>query len=330
MVSSPKYRNICFTQNNPSCTPDEFYGAWLAYFRVRYLVFQTEVGEQGTLHYQGYVEFEAQVAVSTICSHFYGIHLESRKGSAAQAAAYCQKDDTRACGDAGPFVFGTLSAPGRRTDLIRIQTMLDSGDSISVVAKQQFGTWCQYYQAFDRYRLMVQPVIPAAYDMGDFNRPPIDVSSSAILLSGPSGFGKTEFADAHFGSKLLVVRHVDDMKKYDAEKHRGMCFHDMDFSHWPITSVIALLDFNKECSLHARYVNVTKPASVPMIFTYNHANPFYTGDANLAQQSAVDRRVVKYSIESRLYGGPMQVPLVPDRNQGVPLTFGVAPVPTYI
>ena len=56
MSRTPSARHVCFTYNNPSSSPTQFQALLQAAERIRYAIFQLEEGENGTPHYQGYVE----------------------------------------------------------------------------------------------------------------------------------------------------------------------------------------------------------------------------------------------------------------------------------
>lgn len=89
----------------------------------------------------------------------------------------------------------------------------------------------------------------------------------AILLEGKSGWGKTQFALRCFKNPK-IVRQVEDLRSLDAT-HDGIVFDDMAFTHWPRQSQIHLVDMDEESSISARYNNVTIPAGMPRIFTFN-------------------------------------------------------------
>lgn len=110
MPRTTRSRRYCFTLNNPTEAEKQS----LANFGVncKYLVVGREVGESGTPHLQGYVEFVTAVSFAQV-KQLLGserYHLEPARGTAQQASDYCKKD--------GDFdEYGVLSAgQGKRTD----------------------------------------------------------------------------------------------------------------------------------------------------------------------------------------------------------------------
>lgn len=96
MVSTASTRGVqskfwCFTLNN--YTPDEEASIQAA-VATTYIVYGREVGQCGTPHLQGYVEFEEKKRMSHVKTTLgtQRLHLETRNGKAYQAAAYCRKD----------------------------------------------------------------------------------------------------------------------------------------------------------------------------------------------------------------------------------------------
>ncbi len=85
-------KNYCFTLNNPTKDEEKF----LQNIDVQYLIYQHEVGKTGTPHLQGYVEFHNRNRILTIKREFktslLRAHLESRRGTAAEAIQYCRKE----------------------------------------------------------------------------------------------------------------------------------------------------------------------------------------------------------------------------------------------
>lgn len=88
------FKNWVFTLNNYSL--DEESELQVTRAEVDYIIYGHEIGESGTPHLQGYVEFSKRVSLSNAkkilnCPR---LHLEQRKGTQQQAIEYCKKDDT--------------------------------------------------------------------------------------------------------------------------------------------------------------------------------------------------------------------------------------------
>lgn len=88
-------------------------------------MFQEEVGESGTYHWQGYVEMTRPVRPT----HFKktcleGAHIEIARAPDA-ADDYAQKDETRV---GGPYIFGVrATGQGQRSDLIALRDAVRDG-----------------------------------------------------------------------------------------------------------------------------------------------------------------------------------------------------------
>jgi len=128
----PEGKNWVFTVNNPVRPfPDRLPRG------VSYLVFQLERGHAGgTLHLQGYAQFDRKVRLSAVVACFEGDyacpqprgHWEIARGTPAQNKEYCTKGDTRLD---GPFEFGAVSGgQGARTDLVEVsRRILETGNA---------------------------------------------------------------------------------------------------------------------------------------------------------------------------------------------------------
>ena len=94
------WRNCCFTINNPRKLADGTFEPLCTSLpeRCSYIVWSLEKGENGTFHYQGYLELKKQVESKDAGPikkflGYPGAHIERRRGSARQAADYCKKLD---------------------------------------------------------------------------------------------------------------------------------------------------------------------------------------------------------------------------------------------
>ena len=111
------------------------------------------------------------------------------------------------------------------------------------------------------------------YKPEQFQEPMLTDLSISILVQGPSGIGKTQWALAHF-EKPLLVSHMDKLKDFDPESHDGLVFDDMSFNHLHAEAIIHLLDNANDRDLHARYEIASIPAGTKKIFCHNKVNIF--------------------------------------------------------
>ncbi len=110
---SPQFRRFRFTLNNPTAAEIAQFTSYLtttAYSEqnIRFIILQTERGHgteavpEGTLHYQGYVEFATGTTRTSTRIHrmpgFARAAILTADASSAANIRYCSKDDTRVDG----------------------------------------------------------------------------------------------------------------------------------------------------------------------------------------------------------------------------------------
>lgn len=131
-------RSACFTifKDYDEDAEQELLDQFEEWDQVKYVIFQWEVcPETRREHVQGYAEFKAGVRVSTLQKKWPGIHVEKRRGTAQQAAEYCQKEETRLQGTE-PSEWGIISkGQGSRSDLSGVTDMVVQGESLRTVAE---------------------------------------------------------------------------------------------------------------------------------------------------------------------------------------------------
>ena len=144
-------RNAVFTINNPTAEDDSRIEQFLPF--CDYLTYGREhfdaqsittthppdgkiypesytTTESSTPHYQGYFELHNQKRFGAIRKILNRAHIEQRKGTAAQAIAYCHKEDDN------PFVHGQPAAPGHRSDLDSLASRILDGANTSTLAQE--------------------------------------------------------------------------------------------------------------------------------------------------------------------------------------------------
>lgn len=226
--------NICFTINNPGDAPIPFDVA-----KMHYLVYQREIGESGTIHYQGYVELKSATrlaGIKTLLGHL-GAHLAQRRGTAKQASDYCKKDDTRAPGH--EFIeHGEMKEtnPGQRTDIIAFKDAVRAGKRKRELIDDFPMILCRYPRFYDTCRQAERP------------RRTNENKLEVILLIGPPGCGKTRAVynkfDAVYQELWTMPISAGSMwfDTYDLQKYVLLDDFAGKVNHFPLTSLLQILD----------------------------------------------------------------------------------------
>ena len=146
------------------------------------MVCQMELGEEGTLHLQGYIEMKQPARLAALKKLLPRAHLEMARGTKGECIRYCLKEET-SLGTIWVWQDNTLrcstneeeSSFNKLTDslleatngtkestklrLCAIQSKLCEGNSdvIEEIADNEFDLWVPYYRAFEKYLLMKTP-----------------------------------------------------------------------------------------------------------------------------------------------------------------------------
>jgi len=83
------YKNWCFTLNNYTLADEQSFQD----MPYSYLLYGREIGEQGTPHLQGYVQFKQRLRLTALKKLHPQAHWEPSKGSSTDNLTYCKKDN---------------------------------------------------------------------------------------------------------------------------------------------------------------------------------------------------------------------------------------------
>jgi len=129
MPSAVRFRNVCFTVNNPTVSKEDYADSVAKHRLFRYVVLGDEVGKEGTPHFQGYLELTDNISPRPLAALLPRATSEARIGTALQAADYCKKD--------GQWTErGTITKPGRRTDIEEIKRMVRAKRPMHEIAEK--------------------------------------------------------------------------------------------------------------------------------------------------------------------------------------------------
>lgn len=218
----------CFTKNNYSDDDVELLSRLAESDHVTYLVFGREVGEEnGTPHLQGYIEFKQRRRFNQARALLpNGSHIETRLGSAKEAADYCKKD-----GDYFESGELSVSVQGKRNDLDEPIEWIKGfvHDNNRVPSSKELATafpiaYVRYSERLLNYATAICPnakllegdyrdwQIPLAEKL---NNPPDDDRTIDFFVDPLGGSGKTWFAKKYYSEnencQLLSVGKVTDV-----------------------------------------------------------------------------------------------------------------------
>ncbi len=160
---------------------------------MEYLVYQEEIGDSGTYHFQGYCEFKSQTRLAAVKAVLGGdsVHIERRRGTAAQAIAYSKKDDTRVP-HTQPYEEGEPRTQGKRLDLEGFKDEVMGGAKLRDVLDEHFGIIARYPKFYQTLTLLHRPI----------RETQLEVS----LFIGDTGLGKTRTVMDQFGADTSFYR----------------------------------------------------------------------------------------------------------------------------
>jgi hypothetical protein len=158
---SHQTRAVMFTLNNYT-ENDVIVLSNLHEHRVRgnvianYVIFQKEVGREGTPHLQGYMEFPIArrwVSLKRVNDTLNRCHFENRRGNQEQAIAYCSKTGTNGrVANTALYEFGEkkTTRQGQRTDLKDFCEGIYNGTKKDDLIREQPEVYAKFSHGLDK------------------------------------------------------------------------------------------------------------------------------------------------------------------------------------
>lgn len=176
-----KTNRFCFTLNNYEEIHYALFSTDLSN-RLKYWICGKEVGDNGTPHLQGYVEFpnndklRCTAAKTRLCALGLpdSIHIEPAKGTGLQNITYCSKDGTFVEGGTRP------KGQGKRTDLDNVCDLVNEGKTLMEIANE-------YPSQIVKHSGGIQKLI-------NLKNPRRFFKTEVVWLYGPTGTGKSRYA----------------------------------------------------------------------------------------------------------------------------------------
>lgn len=144
MSHSGRYRNWVFTWNNPEA--DDY--QTILNLKTRYCIFQKEVGESGTPHYQGTLCFGELLRFKSMKKLLPKCHFEPCADLEA-SINYCKKPEGRVD---GPWETGCKPSQGARNDIKKVADMAKAGKSIKEIATEEPVIFIKFHKGIEKLR----------------------------------------------------------------------------------------------------------------------------------------------------------------------------------
>lgn len=204
-------RYWCFTFNNPEWTPDTTFQEAYQEGKLEYAVFQGEIGEAGTYHFQGFIALRRAQRLSYVQKFIRACHWAiAFKPNAAEA--YCRKDDTRVD---GPYSIGswnpeTHGRSGLRTDLLALRDAAKGGRTLKDIIEDDklYTTLARHPKILDKLFEIYEPQRTATTELHLVFGPPGTGKTTYVLASCPDAYWKqagTGWWDGYRGQPDVVI-----------------------------------------------------------------------------------------------------------------------------
>lgn len=216
-TSDTRARGWCYTAN--SYTPE--LETSLQKYKSEYHVYTHEIGESGTPHLQGYIEFTSPKKFSTLRKRFHGVHFEQRRGTKYDAMAYCIKT--------GPPTFESGERPTKpqpKNNYLSIREQVSSGATKRAIIES--GATLRDLNYLDAIRDVFEPQRT--------NKPIVH------WFYGDSGTGKTTCAHSECADTDVYCVPPNPKWWPGYDRHTHVIVDELR-DQWSISMLLRLLDF---------------------------------------------------------------------------------------
>lgn len=266
----------------------------------KYCIYSLELtfgGDDGleNFHFQGYIECNG-VHRWTALKELPGLEhawFAIRRGDQASAIKYCSKQDETHL--EGPFVFGEPARQGARSDLLDIQIKLDNKVPLLQLQNDHFASCARHGKFFKEYKRT--------------HTRPRNKKTTVWLIIGPSGRGKSNFADS-------MARAMGTTYKVPPKKGSGLYFDDYDGQDCMIIEEMngdkmTPEFFNELCDRYEMVIPVHGSAghqfvSKHLFITTNYHPKFWWKKRNANQIYQTTRRIDIVWKMGFVYGKPLE------------------------
>lgn len=139
------------------------------------------------------------------------------------------------------------------------------------------------------------------FSLWQFNRPKFELpKNKTLVLIGPTGFGKTQFALAHFKHPLRVTN-KNDWSRFQDGHTDGIVLDDVHFNTWQPNTILHTVDVENAVTQDVKYGSVRIPAGIPRIICINSETELYPETIASEKKAAIARRLQIERITAPLF-----------------------------
>lgn len=265
-------RRFVFTWNNPDGVPTrDTFGPYCTY-----LIYGHEVGDSGTFHLQGYVEFSRPTRPSVLFEAIPEAHWENARGTVKQCVDYCRKEHNWE--EEGESSGGQ----GSRSDVNEVVALVRQRASIRAIAEAAPATFMRMHKGI--YALM------------DVMSNPRTEYPEITVICGPTGTGKSRLARQMAPNAYWIFSH-QWWDGYDPNSHVDVVWDEFYGISCPYVKLLRILD-STPCRLERKGSTLELNFRRIIITSNQHPADWYAGLAethNMAwEASPLHRRIREF------------------------------------
>lgn len=271
MSNKKQFYDFVFTINNYTTHDERYISNSYKDGVSSYYIYGKEIGDQGTPHLQGFIQFTKATSLGMAKHYLPRAHLEPRKGSVKEAIQYCQKE--------GDFVeIGEPTRQGYRSDLTEVTNLISKGYSIEQVAKRCNVQYVKYHKGIEKLRNFY---IEDRYDI-----PEVEV------VWGASGTGKTQYAMHMCLGKEFYKWDPQCGQWFDGYTGQKYVIFDEFRGQLPFGMLLSLLD-RYTCNVQYKGGMIKFVATHIIITSPTHPKDWYDLEDKEGKYDQLMRRITK-------------------------------------
>lgn len=282
---------------------EHFLDLWKKNDKIRYITGQEERSETGYEHFQLLIGFNRKCRLTTAKKEL-GIDYVEVCENIHATAQYVSKSAT----STGNFIrHGEIpkhSAVGKSHKEDLLKQALDTNSvagALSCIEKENPIWYISCGKQLGAYfEEKFSTGNQSKYNLESFQVPPIVFDEKrVVIIFGPTGLGKTQWALAHF-KKPVHVRDRNDYLRIGPNTD-GLVFDDMTFANWDPLTLLRILDIENDVTQNVKYAHRIIKAGMKRIFLCNSLRLFFNSKTLLETQLAIARRIRIIEVCSSLF-----------------------------